>query len=94
MDFEKLVNFLIEKGLVLNYTDHENICTINAFKSDSQDYLVSFDYRKVNNVLTLEKAYCREKWELTKDDGLEVTTCGDSLVIFSKTSRTCKEVIV
>ena len=94
MDFEKLVNFLIEKGLALNYTDHENIRTINAFKSDSQDYLVSFDYRKVNNVLTLEKAYCRGKWELTKDDGLEVTTCGDSLVIFSKTSRTCKEVIV
>ena len=94
MDFEKLVNFLIEKGLVLNYTDHENIRTINAFKSDSKECLVSFDYRKVNNVLTLEKAYCRGKWELTKDDGLEVTTCGDSLVIFSKTSRTCKEVIV
>ena len=94
MDFEKLVNFLIEKGLVLNYTDHENIRTINAFKSDSKECLVSFDYRKVNNVLTLEKAYCRGKWELTKDDGLEVTTCGDSLVIFSKTNRTCKEVIV
>ena len=94
MDFEKLVNFLIEKGLALNYTDHENIRTINAFKSDSQDYLVSFDYRKTKDALTLEKAYCRGKWELTKDDGLEVTTCANSLVIFSKISRTCKEVIV
>lgn len=94
MDSEKLINFLISKGLVLNYTDHENIRTINAFRSDSQDTLVSFDYRKVNNVFTLEKAYCRGKWELANKDGLEVTTCGNSLVIFSKTSRTCKEVIV
>lgn len=94
MDLEKLVNFLIEKGLALNYTDSGDIRTINAFRSDSQDTLVSFDYCKVNNVFTLEKVYCRGKWELTKEDGLEVTTCANSLVIFSKTSRTCKEVIV
>ena len=94
MDFEKLVNFVIEKGLALNYTTQDDIRTINVFKSGSQECLVSFDYRKINNVYTLEKAYCRGKWELTKEDGLKVTTCGNSLVVYSDNNRTCKEVIV